>query len=124
LGDLEAESVETGDAILIVTGKIKVRSYLLNFQNEGIILDGRSTYDDQDETSSLPRSIEAPLMFWYNRQQREIYLYKNGEQIADNIDDIKNHLQDEFFKMDMDEFILQENKVVEALRMKDNIFKQ
>jgi hypothetical protein len=124
LGDLEAESVETGDAILIVTGKIKAGSYLLNFQNEGIILDGRATYDDQDETSSLPRSIEAPLMFWYNRQQRKIYLYKNGEQVADNIDDMKTHILDEFFEMDMDEFILKENKVVEALRKKDNIVKQ
>ena len=57
LGDREAESVETGDAILIVTGKIKVVSYLLNFQNEGIILDGRATYDDQDKTSSLPPYI-------------------------------------------------------------------
>lgn len=124
LGDLEAESVETGDAILIVTGKIKVGSYLLNFQNEGIILDGRATYDKQDKKSSLPRSIEAPLMFWYNRPQREVYLYKNGEQVADKIDDIITHLQDEFFKLDIDEYILHENKVVEALRRKDNIFKQ
>jgi len=63
-------------------------------------------------------------MFWYNQQQREIYLYKNGEQVADTIDDMKTHIKDEFFKMDMDEFILHENKVVEALRKKDNIVKQ
>ena len=61
--------------------------------------------------------------FWDNPLKRATYPYKNGEKITDTIDEMTGFLKQEFFKEDMDELFLEQDKLIQAVRNGDNVFK-
>jgi hypothetical protein len=123
LGNLEANSFENGDAVFIVSGQLKLKNYFLKLQSDGIFMDGHTDWDDQDDENPGPRAIQAPILFWHNPLKRHTYLYKDGKKIAKDTNEMAAYLKPEFFKKDMDELFLVKDKLKNALRKNEIIFK-
>jgi hypothetical protein len=115
LGDLEAGSIETGDAVLYVSGKVKASRYLLNFNNEGIFQIGG--------TQKLSAAISCPLIFWHDRTKRETILQRDGSTVV-GAASISAQLKDVYVEIDMDEPVLKTRLICEALRKGKTIFKE
>jgi hypothetical protein len=112
LGDLQARSIVSGDAVFIVTGDVTVSDHVLHFRNEGLFLRG---------TEKLP-AIRCPLIFWFDRNKRETVLKRDGSTIVGDVA-IAALLASYYSELDMDEIQLKPRRITDALADGKLIFK-
>jgi hypothetical protein len=75
LGDLHVGSLELGDAVLVVTGRVTAARYLFCARHEGVFRVGPEVELPDDAPLSAsdepPALLDAPIVVWFNRGSRE-----------------------------------------------------
>lgn len=84
LGELRAGSIELGDGVLAVSGRVSADDYVYLPRTEGTFAVGPDATSDDATVPALP-PVQAPLVLWYDPRRRADLVFRMGAKALERV---------------------------------------